>query len=226
MMLVCDRANPSGASAEMENVQFLLVKYDDEDAVRLVQRIKLGNGAAPQYLSPAVQNAQTRRNTADFMVRIIRSGNNTEAYAYTLDGEAEKLTETLRINRSFPSRMGVRIRATLEQDGFVDVTAISPDKTARVNLSEAMPALVEDALYQPNARPIPSMRNLSCVRNGWENEEFILGDDGLEARVGMTLVTPSRKQVVDVTAILRKDKNGKWAVADYLFEPFLPYRTW
>jgi hypothetical protein len=156
----------------------------------------------------------------------MRVGNNTEAFDFSFDKDGRKLMETLRVNRSFPTKYGVRLIGTLELDGFVEVVATGPDKSERVDLTEAVDALIEDELYQMNAHPVPSMRSLTCVRNGWEGEEFVMGDNGPEVRVGLTLITPSRKQVVNVTAVMTKNSNSKWTITDYSFEPFLPYRSW
>ncbi|MDR1943803.1 MAG: hypothetical protein LBQ19_03180 [Synergistaceae bacterium] len=226
LMLVCGKIATSASSGlydTMGNVRLLLVRERADGAIELARQVKLGDGAFPELLAPGSDGG---RGISDFMVRIIRSGNNTEAFAYFLDADSAKLTETLRVNRLFPVKIGVRLRGKLTEGGFAEVVSVSPDKTARVDLSEAMDALVEDGLYQLNARPIPSMSSLSCVRNGWEGEEFSMGADGPELRVGLSLVTPSRKQVVNATAVLSKNSGGKWAVTDYTFEPFLPYRSW
>jgi len=50
---------------------------------------------------------------------------------------------------------------------------------------------------------------------------------GAETRVsaGMTLMTLSLKPVVDVTAVLKPDPDGNWAVTEMRFEPAMPYRS-
>jgi hypothetical protein len=223
LMIVCGKVlEGKGERQELKGIQLLLVR-DEDGAVKPVRRFGLGDGSFPQILVSGSNQPDISRDS-DFMVRIMRSGNNTEAYVYGFDEASKKLSETLRVNRAFPGKLGVRVRGTLEQDGFAEVISASPDKKERVDMSYAIEALIEDGLYQQNARPIPSMSSLTCVRNGWEGEALTEGKGGDELRVGMTLQTPSRKQVVDVTAVLTKDISGKWTVTDYLFEPFLPYR--
>ncbi|MDR1020360.1 MAG: hypothetical protein LBL73_06350 [Synergistaceae bacterium] len=225
LMIVCARVSEragQGVLNALRDIQLLLVR-DEGAKLELLQRVKLGNGTAPQVLQPG-PDLRDILDGADFMVRVMRSGNNTEAYVYRFDEGALKLSETLRINRSFPEKFNVRVKGTLEQDGFVRITSTGPDRDERLNLSHAVEALTEDGIYQPNGRPIPSMRNLSCVRAGYEGEDLVTGRDGTEVHVGMSLLTPSRKQTADVTAILTKDGNGCWLVTDYRFEPFLPYR--
>jgi hypothetical protein len=223
LMIVCGKVSDGKSTRqELKDIQLLLVREED-GAVKPVQRFRLGDGSSPQILASGHDLPDISADS-DFMVRIMRSWNNTEAYVYGFDNAAKKLSETLRVNRGFPGKFGVRVRGTLEQGGFAEVISVSPDKKERVDMSFVIEALIEDEIYQQNARPIPSMRSLTCVRNGWEGEGFAEGKDGDELRVGMTLQTPSRKQVVDVTAVLMKDASGKWIVTDYLFEPFLPYR--
>jgi hypothetical protein len=231
MMLVCrEVGEPKAGARTLKDVRLLLVS-EDKGLMKAAQQFKLGDGASPQILAPGSPNSRDVENPpdpgrdTDFMVRIMRGGNNTEAYVYSFDPGAATLKETLRVGRSFPVRLGVKVRGTLETGGFAEVETVSPDKKGRVDLAEAVNALIEDGLYQLNARPIPSMRSLTCVRNGWEGEGLYASRDGPEVRVGMTLITPSRKQVINVTAILTRKDDGKWAVTDYLFEPFLPYRS-
>jgi hypothetical protein len=222
-MIVCGRVSDvKDSRQELRDIQLLLVR-EESGAVRPLQRFRLGSGASPQILALG-SNQPDFSSDSDFMVRIMRSWNNTEAYVYEFDKAAGKLTEALRVNRAFPAKLGVRVRGTLEQGGFAEVMSTGPDKEERVDMSWAIEALIEDEIYQPNANPIPSARSLTCVRNGWEGEGFSEGKSGLEVLVGMTLQTPSRKQVVNVTAVLAKDASGKWVVCDYLFEPLLPYR--
>ncbi|MDR1514808.1 MAG: hypothetical protein LBS45_03860 [Synergistaceae bacterium] len=223
LMIVCGRVlDRKGAPEELKDIRLLLVREADSK-LELLQRFKLGDGASPQIL-PTGYDLRDIGGGSDFMVRVARRDNNTEAYVYSFDKGACKLSETLRVGRSFPGKFGVKVSGTLEQGGFALISSVGPDKEERVDLSYAIDALIEDGIYQLNARPIPSMRSLSCVRAGYEGEEFIAGKDGAEVRVGMTLLTPSRKQIIDVTAVLTKDEPGKWRLTDYLFEPFLPYR--
>jgi hypothetical protein len=225
LMIVCgrvsDRPGRDGSTA-LRNIQLLLVR-DDGAKLALLQRFKLGDGTSPQVLPPGLGEPDILGGM-DFMLRVMRGGNNTEAYAYRYDKGTGKLVETLRINRLFPGKFNVMVKGALERGGFVLVSSASPDKEERLDLSPAVEALIEDGIYQLNARPIPSMRNLSCARAGYEGEGLAAGDGGAEVHVGMSLRTPSGKQVVDVTAILTKEGKGEWQVTDYRFEPFLPYR--
>jgi hypothetical protein len=230
LMLVCREVGELKAGMQtLKDVRLLLVS-EEKELMKVVRQFKLGDGASPQILAPGspdsrdVVNPPDPERDTDFMVRIMRGGNNTEAYVYSFDPGAATLKETLRVGRSFPVRLGVKVRGTLETGGFAEVETVSPDKKERVDLSEALNALIEDGLYQLNARPIPSMRSLTCARNGWEGEGLYADRDGPEVRVGMTLITPSRKQVINVTAVLTIKDGEKWTVTDYLFEPFLPYR--
>jgi hypothetical protein len=225
LMITCGKI--SGSSDRLENVQLLLVsESDDGSTIKPIQRVKLGDGSSPHIIVPGLRGGIDLSNVSDFMVRIIRRGNNTDAWFYSFDKDDGKLTETLRVNRAFAEKMRVRVKGTLLEGGFAEASSLHPDKTESVDLSEAIGALIEDGLYQLNGQPVPSMKNLSCVRQGWEGEWLHMSEKGLEARVGLSLVAPSKKSVVDVIAVLTKAENGKWAVSDYLFEPFLPYRAW
>ncbi|MDR3322504.1 MAG: hypothetical protein LBS93_08645, partial [Synergistaceae bacterium] len=188
----------------MKNVQLLLVE-DKDGALKPIQRFKLGDGEAPRFVtarydtSPdAIPAEGPDPELIHFMVTIIRGGNNTEAFVYSMERGANgksgdlKISEKLRVNRSLPSKMGIKVSGTLEMDGFIEVRAVKPDKREMLDLREATDALMEDGLYQMNARPVPSMRSLICVRNGWEGEDIVIGADGSpELRVGLTLITPS-----------------------------------
>jgi hypothetical protein len=223
LMIVCGSVSDRKDAPEyLKDIQLLFVR-DEGSKVELLRRFKLGDGTLPQIL-PAGSDFGGIDGVSDFMVRVARRDNNTEAYVYSFDEDGDKLSETLRVGRSFPGKFGVKVSGTLEQGGFALIKSLQPDKEEKLDLSYAIDALIEDGIYQLNARPIPSMRNLSCVRAGYEGEELIAGSNGFEVRIGMTLLTPSRKQVVDVTAVLTKDGLGKWQLTDYLFEPFLPYR--
>ncbi|MDR3255161.1 MAG: hypothetical protein LBT31_06310 [Synergistaceae bacterium] len=240
LMLTCagvPTAESSGRPKKLKNIQLLLVRMEG-NLIKPVQRFKLGDGAAPRFAGSIFSPRRQERDAepispeagSSFMITIIRDGNNTEAFVFTLlegtNGESGlRISEPLRINRSFPSKMNIDLSGTLEQDCFIDIRSVNPDKSERLDLREAAGALIEDNLYQLNARPIPSMRSLACVRNGWEGEDLSFKDGRFELNIGLTLITPSRKQLVDVTAVLHKDENGKWAITDYAFEPFLPYRS-
>lgn len=216
IMLVCASPAPSGA---LRDIQLLLVD-DRKDTPKVLQRIKLGDGEAPQLLTGSGASGY-----GDIMLRVIRTGNNSEAYVYSVNRAAGRLTESLAINRSFPERMKLSISGKMQQGGFVEVQSKNPAVSSVMDMSDALDAMIDDELYQPNGRPIASQANLVCVRNGWEDERISVGDDGsVTVEVGLSLITSARRQVADVVAVLAKAGINQWEVRDIRFEPFLPYR--
>ena len=219
IMLVCDGPASSGSANALRNIQLLVVD-DRGETANVRQRLKLGDGEVPQLLYPG--------STADFtdiMVRVLRTGNNAESYVYAVNRAAGSLNETLRIGRSFPERMKLSIKGRMQAGGMVEVESRSPQLASVLDMSAALSALVEDGLYQENGRPVPALVNLTCVRNGWEDERIHLAENGVPTvEVGVSLITSSRQQVVDVTVIMTKADGNRWGVSDLRFEPFLPYR--
>jgi hypothetical protein len=214
LILTCSDLTPAGTAA---NIRLLVVDDKSGGKAQITQRIRLGNGEAPHLIQPSPA-------ARDILFRVIRTGNNSEASIYSIDGDTGRLTETVKIDRSFQKRMGLDIRGTLLPRGSVEISSKNPPATERLDFSEALAALVEDEIYQPNGRPIPSLANLALVRGGWEDERIYEIEGSVRADVGMSLVTLSKKQIADVTVILSKDGGGRWGVSDIKFEPFMPYR--
>ena len=219
IMLVCDGPASPGATNVLKNIQLLVVDDRGGD-VNVRQRLKLGDGEAPQLLHPGDGSDFT-----DIMVRVLRTGNNAESYVYAVNRAAGSLSETLRVGRSFPERVNLSIKGRMQAGGMIEVESKSPQLASVLDMSTALNALVEDGLYQENGRPVPALVNLTCVRNGWEDERIHLAENGVPTlEVGVSLITSSRKQVVDVTVIMTKADGNRWGVSDLRFEPFLPYR--
>jgi hypothetical protein len=186
---------------------------------RVVQRIKLGDGEAPEmHLSAGEADAD------GMMIRILRPGNNTEGYVYAINRVSGRLKETIRVNRTLPERLKLDVKGMLHAGGMVDVLGRRPRHEERVDMSEALEALVEDEIYQPNGHPIPAIVNLKSVRYGWEGEQLRQDGSTVSLEVGMSLVIPSNKQVIVATVTLEKGDDGKWTPKSLSCEPFLPYR--
>lgn len=215
IMLVCSEANKAGVYRGIQ----LLVVDDRKESARVVQRIKLSDGDTPQLLLPSRSG-----NIGDLMVRVIRSGNNSECYVYHVHPASGKLTETMRINRAFVERMKLSVKATMQADGYIEVVSQTPPFDERVDLSEALNALIEDELYQENGRPVPSLVNLTCVRNGWEEERIFMQNGEVRLEVGLSMMTLSKKQVLDAILTYDKGEDGRWRAQEIRFEPFLPYK--
>jgi hypothetical protein len=212
LVLTCAGASEGAA------VKIRLLAVDGEGGgARIVQSIKLGDGGAPHLTRPDGEGR-------DVLFRVIRTGDNSEGSIYTVDGGTGKLSEAVRIDRSFQKRMKLEVRGILLPRGLVEVSSKNPPASEVLDLSGALPALVEDEIYQPNGRPIPALANLTLERGGWEDERIYEDGGFVRADVGMSLVTLSKKQVVDVTVVLSKDDGGRWNVSGVKFEPFMPYR--
>ena len=217
IMLVCGDVSEGGV---MRGIQLLLVD-DQKSTARVVQRIKLGEGEAPEMLLSAGED-----DSDDMMIRVLRSGNNAECYVYGINRVSGKLSETMRVNRALPERLKLDIKGTMQAGGEVDVLARRPQHEETVRMPEALDALIEDEIYQPNGRPVPAIVNLKCVRNGWEGERLYKNGGTVSLEVGLSLVTLSNKQVVVATVVFEKDGSGKWSPASLSCEPFLPYRSY
>ena len=222
LLLVCKDIASEGW---LRGIQLAVVDERTTPAT-VIQRVSLGDGLAPQMLSPALTGAfGAGGRETDLMLRVIRRGNNTEAYVYGVNPVTGRLREALRVNRSLPERLKLDIRGTMQDGGYVDVAAKKPAIATRVDLSESLAALVEDELYQPDGRPIAALQNLTCVRHGWEEEGIYMEEGKAVVSVGLSLITLSRKQVVDVAALFEKNAAGEWEITRCRFEPFLPYRN-
>lgn len=187
---------------------------------KVLQRLSLGAGEAPQMRALAFAGGRKA-----LFFRVMREGFNVEAFVFYLkDAKAPKLIESLRVDRNFPLRMRLNIKGTLQQDGFVNVVSAKPEKNERLDLSDpsAADGLIAERLYQPDGQPIPALRNLVCARTGYEGVEVV---NGKELRVGLSLVSSSKKTVVDATVSLESEDGERWAVSDVVFEPSLPFRS-
>jgi hypothetical protein len=213
LILMCGSVSESGRASA---IQLVLVDERPPGA-KVMQRVRLGSGEAPQLTSPAP-------GARDVMFRVIRTGNISEGSIYSIDPGTGRLKESMRIDGSFLRRAKLDVKGTLMPDARVEVVSKLPEERATVDLSEAMDALVEDGIYQQNGRPVPALANLTLARGGWEDEGIYHDEGGVRLEVGLSLVTNSKKQVVDVMATLAKDDAGEWVVTDLNFEPFLPYR--
>jgi hypothetical protein len=214
IILTCGELTAAGTAS---HIRLLVVDDGDGGRSRIARRVGLGNGEAPHLTQPSPA-------ARDILFRVIRTGNNSEASIYSIDGDTGRLTESIRIDRSFQKRIGLDVRGTLLPRGFIEISSKNPPTSERLDLSGALAALVEDEIYQPNGRPIPSLANLTLARGGWEDERIYEIEGSVHADVGMSLVTLSKKQVIDVTVVLSKDGGGRWSVSDIKFEPFMAYR--
>jgi hypothetical protein len=185
----------------------------------IIQKVRLGEGYAPQILTASDETRE------DIMFRAIRAGDNTEARVYSINPVTGRLTETMSITRAFPMTMKLDVTGTMLEGGIIEAEFKEPPGKERIDLSGALNSLIEDELYQPDGNPIPALQNLKLARNGWE--EAGICSDGGEPRVvaGMSLVTLSGKPVVEVTAVLKKDERGGWIIVERRFAPSLPYDT-
>jgi hypothetical protein len=216
VMLVCGGGEDA---AVFRNVRLVSMLDDKkEPRAKLLRQVRFGSCDFAHMDTQPNTPDEGRGKRRDVMIRLMRGGV-TEAYVYSVSGAGE-LAETLRINAAFPDRMGVKLAGKLKAGGDVEVVSGAPEKKRIVDLKEAMDILVEDGLYQENGNPVPQMTNLGCVRNGWEGESMRGGD----ILVGLSLVTESRENVIEVTAVCVKNKRGKWVISDYTFEPFMPYK--
>jgi|GEM_PF-5451618 len=197
-------------------IQLLLVSGE----TKVAQRLKLGAGEAPQIEAMSLQNG---RRAVFF--RVIREAQTVNALVYSdVGADAPKLAESLRVDQNFPGRMKLNVKGTLESGGIVSVVSANPQKTERLDLSnpEAADELIAAGLYDANGEPVPALKNLSLARTGSESVDAAQGNT---IRVGMSLVSLSKKRVVDVTAALTQKGGDKWVVTAINFEPFLPFRS-
>jgi hypothetical protein len=214
LILTCASVDGGGACAGIQ-----LSAVDERNTpASIIQRINLGNGYAPQILTVS-DDAR-----GDVMFRVIRAGDNTEAYVYSINPVTGRLTDTMAVTRAFPEKMKLDITGVMREGGIIEIE-YNGSRHETMDLSEALDSLIEDGLYQPDGTPIPALRNLRLVRSGWEDVNFYTDGDEPRVDVGMSLVTLSGKPVAEVTYIFKKDDNGEWSVADRRFAPSLPYDT-
>lgn len=186
----------------------------------VLQRLNLGAGEMPQMRLLSLSGG---RRAVFF--RVLRGDRVMEALIFSVaSGDTPKLAERLHVDKNFPLRMRLNVKGTLLSGGFVEVLSVKPDKTERLNLSApgAAEELVFAGLYGEDGEPLAQMRNLSCVRIGTEGVDVAPGD---KIQVGLSLISLSKKRVVDVTATLESADGEKWSIGSLDFEPFLPFRS-
>lgn len=219
LMLVGGGLSKSGRYSDIK-LFLLQVPAKTGGKEKVLQRLNLGAGQVPQMRVLAFAGG---RRAVFF--RVMREGLNVEAFVFSLGGtKTPKLVEDLRVDRNFPLRMRLNIKGTLQQGGFVDIVSLKPEKRARLDLSDPSAAdeLIAEGLYRQDGWPVLALKYLTCARTGSEGVEI-----GSENRllVGMSLVSTSKKKVVDITATLESGDGESWVVSDVAFEPSLPFRT-
>lgn len=214
--------NGLSKNGRFSGVQLLFIRAAEKEGKKesVLQRLNLGGGEAPQMRLLTLEGG---RRAVFF--RIMREDRVSEAFVFSMGGgNTPKLTERLRVDKNFPLRMRLNVKGTLMSGGFVDVLSVKPDRSERLDLSSpgAADELILAGLYGENGEPIAATRNLVCVRIGSEGVDVASGD---KIQVGLSLVSSSRKRVVDVTATLESADGEKWDVSSLDFEPFLPFRS-
>jgi hypothetical protein len=206
----------AGGSRDLQ----ILIADERRVPAGIIQRIKLGDGLAPQILPESDDARQA------LMFRVIRTGNVTEARVYHINDVTGRLAETLVVGHDFPVEMKFDVKCELKPGGMVELESANPSVKRTLDLSPALDYLVEDEIYQPDGNPIPALENLRLAREGWEDERIYRENGDTVAEIGMSLVTLSKKTVAEATAVLRYDnKSGRWTVEALTFEPSMPYRT-
>ena len=213
-MLTCSSLDRSYACL---GIQLLFVD-ERETPAAVMQSLRLGDGYFPEIITAP-------EDVYNIMFRVIRAGNNTEANVFAINPVIGGFDEKLAITRRFPERMNLNVACKMTPGGIMEVTSEQPSVRRIIDMSEALEALVEDELYQPDGNPIRALENLRLIRGGWEEENIYHEDGETGIDVGMTLISLSEKPVVDITAVLRQDADGNWAASDFRFEPSLPYRS-
>jgi hypothetical protein len=215
LMLTCADSSAGGS----RGIQIVVV---DERLVPagIIQRIRLGDGLAPQIVPESDDAPQA------VMFRAIRAGNVTEARVYHINDVTGRLDETLVVGHDFPQKMKFDVKCELKPGGTVELESASPNMRRTLDLSPVLDYLVEDEIYQPDGNPIPALENLRLERGGWEDEKIYSENGDTVLEIGMSLVTLSKKTVADATAVLRYDnKSGGWTAETLTFEPSMPYRS-
>jgi hypothetical protein len=194
----------------------LIIADERKTPAATVQRVKLGDGYAPAIIfAPGGGTA---------MFKTIRAGDNTEARVYSVNPVTGRFDEKLAVTRQFPERMKLEISCVMKPGGIMEIESKNPAARETLDMSGALEALTEDELYQPDGNPVKALTNLKLVRAGWEDEDIYVEGGETRIAVGMSLITLSKKTVIDVTAALREN-DGVWVVSELRFEPSLPYRT-
>jgi hypothetical protein len=215
LILTCSAVDATGGCRDI----WLAVVDERKTPAMIIQKTGLGNGYAPQILTASDDASE------DVMFRAIRAGYNTEAHVYAINPVTGRLTETMSVTRAFPETMKLDVSGTMLEGGIIEAESKRPPLYERIDLSGALNSLIEDELYQQNGSPIPALRNLRLVRNGWEDAGIYLEGGETRVEVGMSLATLSKKTVVEVTSVFKKDGIDKWTVVEQYFAPSLPYYT-
>jgi len=215
MLLSCSGLDRSGACRGIQ----ITVVDERKTPAAVIQRLKLGDGYAPQVIFPDLDD----RSAA--MFRAIRAGDNTEAHVYNINPVTGRLDEKLAITRAFPEKMKLQVTGEMKPGGIVQAESKKPDVKRSVDMSSELDSLIEDELYQPDGDPIKALVNLRLVRGGWEEESIYKSGGEIFIEVGMSLVSLSKKPVLDATVVLKLGESGEWGVSDIRFEPSLPYRS-
>jgi hypothetical protein len=215
LILTCSAVDGAGGCRGIQ----LSVVDERKTPAAVIQKAGLGDGYAPQILTASDEVYE------NIMFRAIRAGDNTEAHVYAINPVTGRLTETMSITRAFPETMKLDIIGTMLEGGIIDTESKKPPRKEKIDLSGVLDSLIEDELYQQDGKPIPALRNLRLVRNGWEDAEIYMNGGEPSVRVGASLVTLSKKTVAEVTYVFKKDGEGKWTVAERCFAPSLPYDT-
>jgi hypothetical protein len=214
LLLTCADSSAGGS----RGIQ-LVIADERRAPARVIQRIKLGDGLAPQIL-PESDDAP-----GAVMFRAIRAGNVTEARVYRINDVTGRLEETIVIDHNFPRKMKLEVKCELKPGGTIELESVNLRVKRTLDLSPVLDYLIEDGVYQPDGDPIPALTNLRLARGGWENERIYRENGGTVLEVGMSLMTLSKKTVVDATAVLRYDILGHWTAETMTFEPSMPYKT-
>ena len=214
LLLTCAGSSAGGAIGIR-----IVIADERRTPAGIIQRIKLGDGLAPQILPEADDAPKS------VMFRAIRAGNVTEARVYHINDVTGRLEETLVIGRDFPRKMKLDVKGKLEPGGMVELESANPSAKRTLDLSPVLDYLVEDEIYQPDGNPMPAPANLRLERGGWEDERIYRENGDTVLEVGMSLMTLSKKPVADATVVLRYDESGHWTPEALTFEPSMPYRT-
>lgn len=212
LILICERKSASGSP---RGIQILIADCSGERP-KVAQRVKLGDGDDPEL------SVDARGEIA--LVRVVRSGGNIEGIVFDVDAAGQKLTETFRVSRTIVKRTVLDIRATMQANAKIEFAARRPEFTGELDLEYALEALIEDALYQKNGRPIPALVNLICERVGWEGEAIYRIGDKIAIDVGLSIATSAHKPVAVARVRYERSADGRWQPVSMIVEPFMAYQ--
>lgn len=214
-LLTCAGAEADGTVKGLN----LIVSDWSSGVPKVSQRIKLGSGSSPEMIFSHPDPSEADA----VMIRSIKQGNVSEFTVLTIDRESKRLSGTFAFNRAVFSRSRLDIKAQMQRHGVIDVRAKRPRAELSVDLYHAIEALVEDGLYGPDHRPVPSLVNLKCVRIGWEGEALKNIDGKTVLEIGASMVAASDKPVLTVGILFTRDDAGRWQPISLDCAPFMPY---